>query len=124
MGTLSVWFLYAMAMFWIIVGVLLIFSPKLLVDKFGKKVKTASPVSMSIIAFVISLCLLIAASHNRFVVFVRLLGILGIAKGVAFLAVPDKMKKMTDWWFKANATVKRAWGVLAVLIGSIVLMGI
>ena len=122
---MSVLYLFIVSVFWIIIGTLLIFVPDLVKTKFCEKLLAkANLKKMSLIPLVGGVLLILASPFNNFRVFVTLLGLLGVLKGVLFLFAEEKMMKVTDWWMKVNNTVARIWGVVMIMIGAIVLMGI
>jgi uncharacterized protein YjeT (DUF2065 family) len=60
-----------------------------------------------------------AARHPRVVWFFGLLFLIG---GILVLVVPaPKIKSMIDWWIAKPLWVYRLWGVVAVLIGVLII---
>ncbi len=125
MGAILTLFMYLLGILWIVIGALLIFAPELIKTKvIDVCVKKLSPTVKALIALVFGVILLLAASQNRHTLFVIVLGLLGIVKGVMFIVAKEKMDKITDWWLKANNNIYRISGIFTILIGSIVLIGI
>ena len=122
---MAVLFLFVISVFWIIIGTLLIFVPDLVKTKFCEKfIAKANLKKLSLLPIIVGVLLILSSSQNNYTVFVTLLGLLGIVKGVMFLVAEEKMTKMMDWWMKSNNTIARIWGVVTITIGAIVLMGI
>lgn len=118
-------FLYLIGIVWVIVGSLLVFATDLFRNKIKKIVAKADYKKMSAIPFAIGILLLLSAKINLYTTLVTLLGLLAIIKGIFCILSTEKMKKISDWWLnKANKNVLRAWGIIIIIIGSIVLMGI
>lgn len=119
-------FLYLISIFWIVMGVLLIFAPELVKKKVCKKLLEKSDLKkLSALPLIFGVLLLMTSTYNAYRLLVILLGILAIVKGVAMIVATEKMQKMTDWWLnKASKNILRVWGVVAIVIGSVVLMGI
>ena len=122
---MAVLYLFIVSVFWIIIGTLLIFVPDLVKTKFCEKLLAKVNLKkMSLIPIICGVLLILSSSYNNYMVFVTLLGLLGIVKGVMFLVAEEKMMKITDWWMKSSNTVARIWGVVTITIGAVVLMGI
>ena len=124
MDSLLVIFLYLIGIFWIVLGALLVFAPDVAKNKFLNKFKNAPLKKLSILPLAAGILLILSASYNRYAFFITILGLLGIIKGISFIAAPQKMQKVIDWWFKAGSGISRVWGIVIIIIGSIVLMGI
>lgn len=118
-------YLYLISILWIVVGVLLVFATDLIRGFYKKLFEKADLKKWSPLPIVLSILLLLASPYNSYRVFVIILGIIGIAKGVSMIVATDKMKEITNWWLNkaTNATLK-FWGVITVIMGTFVLMGI
>jgi len=118
-------FMYLLGILWIILGALFVFATDMVkakfVDTFVAKmnIKKTGPIPI-----IMGVLLLLAASYNRHTLLVTILGLISILKGIACIAATEKMEKIKDWWLKAGNNVARAWGIVMIIIGSLVLMGI
>ena len=125
MGGILVLLLYLLGIFWIVMGTLLVFVPKLLKRKLFVKLQNIPLKKIGSVPLIIGVLLVLAASHNRYTAFVVILGLLAIAKGIGCIVATEKMQKIQDWWLnKASNNVYRILGIVIILIGSIVLTGI
>ena len=118
-------FLYLISIFWIIIGVLSVFATDLVRNKFfNKLLKNKDMKKLAPIPIVIGILLFLSASANNHAIIVILIGILAIGKGVMLIVAEEKMQKLTDWWLKSKDSAYKIYGVVIILLGSIVLMGI
>jgi len=125
MGTLLIALLYLYGIAAIAIGVLSIFATDLVRKKVFKKIMNIKDFKrFGIIPIIAAILFLLAIPYNRHKFFILLLGILAAIKGILMIAATEKMEKVRDWWLKASDSVYRAYGVVAIIIGSIVLMGI
>ena len=122
-GILSI-FRWILGIGWIAVGVLMVFATGMAKEKILSKILNAKIKSVGIIPIVVGVILLLAAGDNRHTLFVTLLGILAIVKGVMCIVATEKMEKIRDWWLKADDKVYKISGAVVAVMGSIVLMGI
>ena len=122
-GILSI-FMWILGIGWIAVGVLMVFATGMAKEKILSKILNAKIKSVGIIPIVVGVILLLAAGDNRHTLFVTLLGILAIVKGVMCIVATEKMEKIRDWWLKADDKVYKISGAVVAVMGSIVLMGI
>lgn len=52
-----------------------------------------------------------------------ILGIAAIGKGVFLILAPEKRSKpLIDWWINASSSLFRSWGVVAFLLGILILL--
>ena len=122
-GILSI-FMWIIGISWITVGVLMVFATGMAKEKILKDILNAKIKSVGIIPVIVGVLLLLAASDNRYTLFVTLLGILAIIKGIMCIVATEKMEKIRDWWLKADDKVYKISGAVVAIMGSIVLMGI
>lgn len=118
-------FLYLFGMALIVIGTLSVFATDLARRKFFNKLlqitdlKKYSPLSI-----IIGILLLLSATYNKHMLFILLLGVLAIVKGIALIVATEKMEKMKSWWLKANDSAYRIYGVILIILGSLILIGI
>jgi len=124
MGFICKVFLYVLSVMWIVAGTLMIFAPEMLRKKVFVKIKNMPIKKMGIIPLIFGIFIIISAQFNRHTFFVVILGIIGIAKGIVSIAATDKAMKWFDKWTNAGMNAYRITGVIAIIIGSIVLMGV
>lgn len=125
MAFLARLFLYLVSILWIILGVLLVFATDLVREKlFNKFFKKIDIKKMSVIPIIIGVLLFLSAFANTNRLFVIIIGLLAVIKGIVGIVATEKMQKMMDWWLNANNNILRIWGVVIIILGTIVLMGI
>ena len=117
--------LYLFGIIYIVLGGLSIFATDLARKKiFNKCFQIKDWKKFAPIPIIVGILLILAASYNRYMIFILIIGILGIVKGIMMLVATDKIQTMVDWWMKAQDNVYRAWGVAMIILGSLILMGI
>lgn len=124
MAGLLRFFMRLLAILWVAMGTLMIFAPEVLRKKLFAKLKELPLKKVGIIPLVIGILLLLAAFYNRYRLFIVLLGLLSIAKGIYCIVATEKMAKMQDWWLGAKKKVYRIFGIVVIILGFIVLSGI
>ena len=117
-------FMRLLAILWVAMGTLMIFAPEVLRKKLFAKLKELPLKKVGIIPLVIGILLLLAAIYKRYHLFIVLLGLLSIAKGIYCIVATEKMAKMQDWWLGAKKKVYRIFGIVIIILGFIVLSGI
>ena len=116
------WFLLLMGIFWATMGMSLI----IITDKtkafLNKLIEGKNMKKLSIMPFTIGGLLLLSARSSKTALFISILGLLGIAKGLFFAFGPaEKVKAMMDWWLNVPGDTCRTWGVFALALGIVVL---
>ena len=124
MGGLLRIFLYLWGIFWVAMGSLMVFVPDLLKSNVFVKIKEIPLKKFGVIPIAISILFFLSASYSRFKLFIVVLGILALIKGILCIVATDKMQQITNKFVKMKSIVYRAVGVLIIILGSIVLMGI
>ena len=124
MGALLKIFLNLFGIIWIAAGTLMIFVPDLIKKNVFSKLKDAPLKKLSAIPIAFGVLFLLSASYCRYRLFIIVLGILSLLKGISLIIFTKKMEKLTDRFIKANDNTHRAFGVLYIIIGAIVLKGI
>lgn len=116
-------FLILLAIFYIIVGGMLFIQTNKAKGFFRKLLKEKNVKTLSIVPLVVGLLLIWGSSFVSVPWFVILLGILGILKGLFFILGPEKkIRPLIDWWLNASDSVYKSWGVVAFLIGVLLLL--
>lgn len=124
MGMLLKMFLNLFGIIWIAAGTLMIFVPDLIKQNILSKLKDAPLKKLSAVPVAFGVLFLLSASYCRYRLFIILLGLLSLLKGILFITFTEKMKKLTDRFTKANDNIHRILGVVMIIIGAIVLKGI
>ena len=124
MGGLLRIFLYLLGIFWVALGSLMVFVPELLKTNVFAKLKEIPLKKFSAVPIAISILLFLPASYSRFKLFIVVLGILSLIKGILFIVATEKMQKITDKFVKMKSIMYRISGVAIIILGSIILMGI
>lgn len=117
-------FMRLLAILWVAMGTLMIFAPEILRKKLFAKIKELPLKKVGIVPIVIGVLLLLAALYNTYRLFIVVLGLLSIAKGIYCIVATEKMAKMQDWWLGAKKKVYRIYGIVVIILGFIILSGI
>jgi len=117
------WFFYAISLLWIVFGTLAI----LYTDEYRNTAKSwLSKIDRRILAilpFIFGVFLIICASAIRHPWFIRLIGFMGIAKGLFIFANPNNLyEDVTEWYLSAvSDQTFRFHGIIALILGTAVL---
>ena len=118
-------FLLLIGIFWVVIGTLCIFAPNLIKKKFFSKFLSMDFKKWSVVPIIAGVLFLLASRSSSNPILIVILGILGIAKGVyAILTAPEKIKKQIDWWLNVKPNVFKAYGVVILILGVLVLISI
>ncbi|MBL7158124.1 MAG: DUF2065 family protein [Candidatus Omnitrophica bacterium] len=124
MGFICRMFLYVLSILWIVAGTLMIFAPEVIRKKVIPKIKDLPLKKIGIIPIAIGVFIILSAQFNRHTLFVVILGILAIAKGVFAIAATEKFAKWQNKLLQAKMNTYRIMGGVIIILGSIVLMGV
>ncbi|NQT23587.1 MAG: hypothetical protein HQ579_09165 [Candidatus Omnitrophica bacterium] len=117
--------LLIMGVIWVILGTLSIFTTAFIRKNFFNKLKKMDFKKWSVAAIIVGVLFLMAAPVSRARLFITILGILSLIKGFYLLLGPkEKVKKMMDWWLKAEDKMYKVWGIVVLIIGVLVLISI
>ena len=84
----------------------------------GKKVQ-----SLSIISLAVGMLFIMGSRVVDAPWVLVLFGLLGIAKGAFFMFAPEKKTKpFIDWWLNASMGIHKCWGIVAFLMGILLLL--
>ena len=115
--------LILLSILWIVAGVLLF----ILTDAMRQicrnllKIKNLKP--FSVLAIIAGIVFIMASSLVSVPWVAILLGLLAIAKGLFFIFAPQKkVKAFFDWWLNASNGIYRSWGIMAFLLGVLILL--
>ena len=111
--------LYAFSLIYIATGVCMILYTNETRNVFKQLVQMGLK-AMAVIAFVMGLLLILAASASHYPWFLRVIGVLALAEGVLlFLNPQDIMAKIYDWFLEqASDQTFRAMGIVTVIFGT------
>ena len=118
-----IWFLYGLALFWIAVGTAFILyteeSRRVLRNFMGER----RPRFLAFIPMVVGVLLILSARVSGAFWFILILGLLAIGKGVYFLLGPHgQTEALLAWWFNsAQDRTYRFWGLIMVLLGTVII---
>lgn len=116
------WFIVLVGLFWIVVGIAMLTATRKTIMAMGNFMKNTKRQSLGLIALIFGALLLISASSTKEPWFVLILGILASLKGAAIVLMPGKnLKAITDWWLSAPEIVYKAWGILVLILGVVVI---
>ena len=118
------WYLQLMGLYFTVVGVIGLLTPKTLqtlVEGLMKKNLKA----LGVVTMVIGGLLLLAAVSSKARLFIVILSLLTVTKGIGLFLLPEKdIQEITTWWLAAHDLVKRAWCTIAVIIGLVVFLSV
>jgi len=117
------WFLFAFSLSWISVGCCTI----LYTDETRKFVKrifnNIDQKILSALPFIFGILFIFSASATSIPWIIRLIGFMGVIKGVAFFIIPkDSYEKLMDWYLNSLSDQSyRLSGILGIILGTAVL---
>jgi len=115
--------LILLAIAWIIIGVLMFIFTDASKEVLRNLLKQKNIKTFSILPIAIGIALLAGASLVSVPWIAVILGVLGVLKGVFFIFGPEKNKKaLIDWWLSASNNVYKSWGIVAFLMGILLLL--
>ena len=118
------WILFAIALIWIVLGTWANLYPVQASKRLRSLVEGIAPRWSAIAALATGIMLLIAApASNQGTGFVRLLGILGMVKGIVLFAMSkERYQRLLNWWFDPTKEQSwRVWGLLMLVLGVVIL---
>jgi hypothetical protein len=118
------WILYAISILLIVLGTWANLYPVQASKRLRNLVERIAPRWSAIAALATGIMLLIAApASNQGTGFVRLLGILGMVKGIVlFVMSRERYQRLLDWWFDSAKELSwRVWGLLMLVLGVVIL---
>ncbi|MBW1859411.1 MAG: hypothetical protein JRI70_04870 [Deltaproteobacteria bacterium] len=120
-----IWFLFVIALVYIMFGTLLLFATGLTRDRYVSKLKINDPRKWSPLPLVAGILFLLAASSSSQATFIIVLGLLALLKGLIFLFGPqEKVKRMMEWWLECSDKMYRVWAVVVIGLGIAILVTI
>jgi len=114
------WFLFAFSLIWISVGCCTI----LYTDETRKFVKrifnNIDQKILSALPFIFGILFIFSASATSIPWIIRLIGFMGVIKGVAFFIIPkDSYEKLMDWYLNSlSDQTYRLSGILSIILGT------
>lgn len=117
------WILYAISIVWISYGAYAILYTTETRNISQSIFKGIDHKLLAILPVTVGLLIIIAASASRNAWFIRLIGIVGILKGVFFLANPHNLNARVVDWFVDSISDQglRLHGIVALVLGTAVL---
>ena len=113
------WFLYLIGAAWIAFGCCAILYTDDVRALLRKYLETGPPLVPAAVAAVIGLLLLLSGSASNHAWFIRLLGLLGIGKGVFIYMNPgDKWTRLSKYYQSAPDQTQRLFGIIAIIFGT------
>ena len=112
--------LYAISILWLFLGVCIILYTDETRDNLKTVFRRADLRLLAILPAMVGLLLIAAAPASHYPWFVRLLGILGLAKAVFYLTNPENLCGRLNAWFldTLSARAFRMWGIIVVLLAT------
>lgn len=115
--------LILLGMLWIILGFLFFVFTDRSKEKLRNILKEKNIKLLSVTGIIIGIVLIRGSSLVSAPWFAIILGIFVILKGLFFIFGPEKKTKpLIDWWMSTSNNVYKTWGVVAFLLGVILLL--
>jgi len=120
-----IWFLFVIALVYIMFGTLVLFATEHTRDQYVSKLKIRDPRKWSPLPLVGGFLFLLAASSSSQATFITVLGLLAMLKGLLFLFGPqEKVKSMIDWWLQGSDKIYKVGAVFVIGLGIAILVTI
>jgi hypothetical protein len=104
------------------VGVLMILFPEKLKAKVGCLLTWKNYKPLGIIAAIVGLILFVLSGNSKLGLFLVLIGVLSLTKGLFFIfASHDKVKFTINWSVSLKDDYYRLWGIIAFAVGMLLL---
>ncbi len=112
-------FLLAISIFWITIGLTAVMSPSNLKKFYSSITKLAK--KLFILPLLIGTAFLWSAPASNLYVFINILGIIALTKGIFLLLCPiNVLKVLFNWWLSRPDVFYRFFGVIIILLGVVV----
>jgi len=117
------WFLYAISLIWIAIGCCIILYTHETKKVVRNLIKTVDQKILSILPFIAGILFLFSTSASRNPWFIRLIGLMGIIKGVFIFLNPKNIHgELTDWYLNSlSDQTHRLFGIIALILGTAIL---
>ncbi|MBW2575654.1 MAG: hypothetical protein JRC88_09230 [Deltaproteobacteria bacterium] len=117
------WFLYAISLIWISIGCCFILYTNETKNIIRSLIKTIDHKIISFLPFIFGVLFLFAASASRNPWLIRLIGFMGITKGLFIFINPKGFyDKLSDWYLNSlSDQTHRFYGIFAIILGTAVL---
>ncbi len=118
-------FLIFMSLYFIVMGVIMILFPGKLKKKFSYLLSWKSYKPLGAVAALVGLILFIVSGNSKMGLFVVLIGILSLTKGLFFIfAAHDKAKFIINWSASLTDDYYRVWGVIVFAMGMFLIFSV
>ena len=118
-------FLIFLGLYFMVVGIVIILFPDKLKKKFSLLLSWKNYKPLGVIAALVGLILFIVSSSSRLGLFVVLIGILSLAKGLFFIfAAHDKAKFVINWSVSLADEYYRIWGIITLAMGMLLIFSV
>ena len=117
------WFLYAISLIWIAAGCCSILYTSETRNVMNRMIKEVDRKLISIVPLIAGILFLFAASASSVPWFIRLIGLMGILKGVFVLVAPSNLYDQVNNWYLNSLSdqAHRLWGIIALILGTSVM---
>lgn len=114
------WFLYAISIFYIVLGVCFILYTSQSREYTSILVKKVDRRILSVLVIIIGLLLIASSFYDRFLWVIVVIGVLALIKGAFILFSPVNLyNKMLDWYLtKTTDQTYRFFGIIILIIGT------
>lgn len=116
-------FLYVMSLLWIVAGACFILYTDDCRRYLHKALKAVDPRFMAVLPAVVGILLIVAAAQTRNAWFVRLLGVIALAKGGFVFFNPKGLYDQVAEWYLEGASDQtfRFFGIVSLILGTAVM---
>lgn len=117
------WILYTISLIWVTYGACAILYTNETKNASQSMFKGIDHKILAVLPAVAGLLLILAASASRNTWFIRLIGVMGVIKGVFFFTNPHNLNdRVLDWFFESISDQGlRLHGIVALILGTAVL---
>lgn len=120
-----IWFLFIIALVYIMFGTLLLFATGVARERYVSKLNIRDPRKWSPLPLAAGVFFLLAASSSSQSTFIVVLGLLALLKGLLFLFGPqEKVKSMIEWWINGSDKTYKIGAVVVIGLGIAILVTI
>ena len=116
-------FLYAISLIWIAAGCCMILYTSETRNVMNRMIKEIDRRIICIVPLIAGILFLFAASASSVPWFIRLIGLMGILKGVFVLVAPSNLYDQVNNWYLNSLSdqAHRLWGIIALILGTSVM---
>ncbi len=105
-------------------GIILLLNPKVMKNLIGFWAKGKRLYAGGVLSLLFAVVFFSVASRCKLPVVLTILGVISLIKGIYILALGPKVKAMLDWWAARPAGTVRAWAIIVIAFGALLIYSI